>query len=180
MNNNLNVFKTMNENDSLNLKSDNLIKYGFITSPKYNNKTILLPNNANDHLTTIRFILGKLFKEERDKYYNLYKEKNLINLEDDNYLMDRDELSMSFFMASLGNLVFLNMSTPYYISGVLFIPENIYCKEIENRKDECLYNIQNDNNLDLSSIYIVPSLNDTLENNRTFKKFDENDMYYKK
>lgn len=183
MNDILNIFETMDENEELNLKTDPLVKYGFIVSPKYNNKTILLPNNASDHSTTIKFVLGKLFKTEKQKYYNLYKEvaaKNLNNLDDGyHFTMDENEFSMSLFLASLGNLVFLNLSTQFYTSGILLIPEGTNSKEIESKKNECLYNIQKDDP-DYSVILYVPSLIETLENNKQFEKIEDENSYQKK
>lgn len=83
--------------------------------------------------------------------------------------MDIDEISLSCFMASLGSIVFINTGNDYFKSGFLFIPEktSINKKLFDDKVNEIINLLKIDNE-DISQIFNIPTLEDTLLNKKIF------------
>lgn len=147
-------------------------KYGYIISPKYGNVVLYLPiveSATFHHDITLRFTLGRLFKEEKQELYNSF-----INATNniDTY-MDSDEVAKSTFMASINSLVFLNTSTEYFDSGILFIPEELTDFQKE-KLDETLEFLNKGNDL-TTQIVTVPTIDKILNGEDTIKCYDIKD-----
>lgn len=164
----LSIFKVEEPETKLSLEPNGIGHYGFLISPKFDNKTVYFPTNASDHSTSMRFSLGKLFSEERNESFNEYKEKckNVLN-DEYRFYMDSNETAMACFIASLGSMVFLNTSTEFFKCGVLFMPESTDNEIVNNKINEVIEQLPNEK-VSPTEIIIVPSLKETLENDRPF------------
>ena len=155
--------------DKINFGIDTNGKYGYIISPKYGDMVLYLPiveSATFHHDVTLRFTLGRLFKEEKEELFKDFVEATN-NI--DTY-MDSQEVVKSSFMASIGTLVFLNTSTEYFDSGILFVPEELDDFQKE-KMNETLSFLNNGDDL-TTQIVTVPKIDKILNGEDIVKCYD--------
>lgn len=143
------IFKNIENIHNFNLERDDYL--GFIID---SDTTFLLPQNNHGegyihHDDSLNLTLTKLYKKERDQYFNEFKTKIQQLIPDNICFLDSPELLYSFFLTSLSKIVFLNSSSGLFTSGLLFIPEqkkNLSIYQQENL--ELLLNMIPKNNED--------------------------------
>lgn len=163
-------------NDKLDF-SDNLGKWGFIipNNIKYKDTVFYMPaiestkENGIHHAKLLKYMLIKLFKEEKNEAFDKYK--SCAFREEEAIYMDSEEIAISSFISSLNCIVFLNTSDNIFSSGITFIPEEVEAKNENKNFKEILKYLYEGNDL-TSQIVIVPSLNDTINNKKRIKAFD--------
>lgn len=176
MNNDLRSIPVRNINDKLDF-SDGLGKWGFIISNniKYKNTVFYLPalestaENGIHHAKLLKYMLIKLFKEEKNSSFDLYK--SFAFQKEKAIYLDSDEIAISSFISSLNCIVFLNTSDNIFSSGITFIPDEIEEKNEDKNFKEILDYLYEGKDL-TSQIVIVPSLSDTLNKKKEIKIYD--------
>lgn len=177
MENNFNKIPTRDVSEELDFTEFGLGRWGFIIpfTDNYKDTVFYMPSiegnseNGIHHATLLKYMLVKLFKDERNKYFNDYKK--IAFKEEEMTYMDSEETAHSSFIASLNSIVFLNTSKGRYRSGMLFVPEGIE-KTHEDKKLLEILDFLNEGKDLTSQIIIVPSLDDALNNDKKIQVFD--------
>lgn len=125
---NFNNIPIMDINEPLDFSQDGLGQWGFVIpeNERYQETVFYMPQidatgkNKIHHATLLKYILIKLFKEEKTKFFDTFKTKALPD--EQKIYLDSEEISYASFMASLNSIVFLNTSQDNYLSGMVFIP----------------------------------------------------------
>lgn len=177
MENNFDKIPIRDINERLDFSEFGLGRWGFIIpfTKNYKDSVFYMPQIEGDarngihHATILKYMLIKLFKNERNDFFQDYKK--IAFKEEEMPYMDSEETAIASFIASLNSIVFTNTSQDQFHSGLLFVPEKTEILQEDKSFLEILDFLYEGKDL-TSQIVIVPSLDDAFNNNKKIQVFD--------
>lgn len=169
MNTVFNSFNYVNTPDDIDYNFDGYGQLGYFITNKCDDKIFHLPSpNSNNmsigHKEITNFVLRRCFSDEYKEYFNKVCDKIRENTPDNVCFVDSPELVNSFFIASVGNILFINSSNKYFFSGLLFVPEDL--KSLSEFQRNSLYSILDKFPKENDSVEVIkiPSIDNILKN----------------
>mgnify|MGYP001088058639 CR=1 FL=1 len=120
-----NIFRPIDfENlDFLDTSFSNPIHLGFVVDRDY---AFLFPKVDSDrHEDALYFLLRKKYGDDYKKFFSLFVDRIKSLLPDNLAFLGSRELTYSFFLVSLGKIVYINTGDFSFSSGLLMVPDNL-------------------------------------------------------